>query len=94
MDGTMSKFNDDLMMKMISLGYPKNTLTAADLKPDMCRAVALAVQKRGGNPTVALEAATIAKLEKETGLPIFAAIERNKMSPGSRTRRDATIGQL
>jgi hypothetical protein len=88
----MSKFNEDLMNKMISLGYPKKTLTASDMSADIYREIGLNLQKRGHNPAQAIEAAVIAKVERETGLPISAAIERQKMNIGTTAHSRQTVG--
>jgi hypothetical protein len=63
-----------------------------ELKADIQKEIALLLQSRGIDPRPRLEAARIAELEKQSGLPIAAAIERNRMIMGRRSRQDNTIG--
>jgi len=91
-----NELDSQLYARMLEASKTHKSLAAAleqdNLKADINRELALLLQKKGINPAPALTAAKIAELEEQTGLPISAAVERSKMTIGSRTRQCNTIG--
>jgi hypothetical protein len=89
-------FDSRIYARMLEASKTHKSLAAAldqdNRKADINRELALLLQKKGMNPDAALTAARTAELEKQTGIPISAAIERGKMYMGSRTRQCNTIG--
>lgn len=94
----MTEFERTLLKKLDSIGYTKKALVASidtnDIKSKAYSEKAIKFQKLGLDPARLIELAAAARLEKETGLPISAAIERQKMSPFTRTSQRATVGNF
>jgi len=89
-------FDSRIYARMAEASKTHKSLAAAiehdDLKVDILRELDLLLQSRGQKTNQALTAARIAALEKQTGLPISASIDRSKMVMGARTRQVNTIG--
>lgn len=89
-------FDSRIHARMLEAAKTNKNIAAAlgqeDLRPAIQKELALLLQSRGVDPRPRLEAARIAELEKQSGLPIAAAIERNRMVMGNRTRQCNTIG--